>query len=366
MPSARVVRSLGVERLGKMYFHHYEEGPLENGRFRVNTLFTGFSAGTELTFVKGSNPYLSARWDEQLCAFSPDEPGTRYPLPFLGYMEVARVSGSRTSVVSEGELVAMTYGHKTGHTADPRHEFFVPLPHDFDPVLGIFVAQMGPICANGLLHAAAELVGVDVRSLGDGVSGRNVLVIGAGMIGLLTALFSRRCGASGILVADPSPFRRERAQALGFAAADEAQAWRQCKERWSHGGQERGADIAFQCRARSASLHSALRALRPQGSVIDLAFYQDGANELRLGEEFHHNGLSIRSAQIGRVPRGLAFAWSRHRLALETIALLRANGQLVRDYLITHLMPLEEAPALIADLLAHRRDFLQIVFRIGA
>ncbi len=54
------------------------------------------------------------------------------------------------------------------------------------------------------------------------------------------------------------------------------------------------------------SLHTALKALRPQGTAIDLAFYQGGADALRLGEEFHHNGLSIRCAQINRVPRGLA------------------------------------------------------------
>jgi hypothetical protein len=62
-----------------------------------------------------------------------------------------------------------------------------------------------------------------------------------------------------------------------------------------------------QCRANAASLNAGLRALRPQGTVIDLAFYQSGAEALRLSEEFHHNGLSIRSAQIGRVPQGLSF-----------------------------------------------------------
>lgn len=62
MSEMRTVRSLGVERPGQLFFFSYEESPPEQGQFRVSTLFTGFSAGTELTFVKGSNPYLSARW----------------------------------------------------------------------------------------------------------------------------------------------------------------------------------------------------------------------------------------------------------------------------------------------------------------
>ena len=367
MSEPRVVRSLGVECAGRMCFSSYEEGPLLAGHFRVDTLYTGLSAGTELTFFKGSNPYLNARWDEQLGLFRAGEPGMRFPINFLGYMEVGRVSESRTPAVAAGEVVAMAYGHKTGHTADAMHEFFVPLPAGLDPVLGIYVGQMGPICANGLLHAAADLVGQDVRDLGDGVRGRNVLVMGAGVVGLLTGLFARRHGAADVAVADPTPERLGAARALGLTTVDENEidAWRFCKERWHHGPNDRGADVVFQCRGRAASLQTALRSLRPQGSVIDLAFYQGGAPELRLGEEFHHNGLTIRCAQIGRVPRGLAHTWSRMRLARETIELLQAYGPLVREHVVTDIVPFDDAPELIAALAARKRHVIQAVFQVG-
>src|SRR5215210_1353265 len=327
-----------------MFFYSYEEGPPSDGQFRVETLFTGFSAGTELTFVKGSNPYLNARWDARYGLFLPGEAGIQYPVPFLVYMEVGRVTQSLTTAVRDRDLVAMTYGHKTGHTANAGEELFLALAPEIDPLLGIYVAQMGPICANGLLHAAAELVGTDLRDLGDGVRGRNVLVIGAGVVGLLTALFCRYCQAADLLVIDPSPYRRSKAEAMGFAASDEHEMWRVAKERWNHGGGDRGADIALQCRANAASLHEGLRALRPQGTVIDLAFYQGGAEALRLGEEFHHNGLTIRAAQIGRVPRGLGFAWNRHRLARETVALLQAESRPILDHVISDMVPLDAAP----------------------
>ena len=291
-----------------MRFYTSEDGPLPDGHFRVDTLYTGFSAGTELTFFKGSNPYLQSSWDEQLCVFREGQPSASFPITALGYMEVGRVSETRTPAVQVGEVVAMTYGHKTGHTAHPLQDFFVSLPDDLDPILGIYVAQMGPICANGLLHAAADLMGQGVHDLGDGVRGRQVLVMGAGVVGLLTGLFALHHGAASIAVADVSPARLEAAQALGFRAIDqtESEVWRHCKERWHHGPNDRGADVVFQCRGQAAELQTALRSLRPQGTVIDLAFYQGGALEVRLGEEFHHNGLAIRCAQIGRVPRGLS------------------------------------------------------------
>jgi glucosyl-3-phosphoglycerate synthase len=93
-------------------------------------------------------------------------------------------------------------------------------------------------------------------------------------------------------------------------------------------------------------------AVRPQGTVIDLAFYTDGAEAVRLGEEFHHNhnGLTLRSAQIGRTPRGTAGHWGRHRLSAETIRLLRTRGSDIPEHLVTDVVPLDEAPFGVGDL----------------
>jgi threonine dehydrogenase-like Zn-dependent dehydrogenase len=287
-------------------------------------------------------------------------------MAFLGYMEVGRVASSGTPAVKEGDLVAMAYGHKTGHRANARGDFFAVMPEGMDPMLGVYGAQMGPICANGLLHAAAEAVGPDVRTLGDGVRGRVVLVMGGGVVGLLTALFAKRCGAAEVVVADPSPFRLERIEKLGLTPHQEQDVWRYCKERWGHGPNDRGADVVFQTRAKSAALHESLRALRPQGTVIDLAFYVEdgGAPDLRLGEEFHHNGLTVRCAQIGRVPRGTAGAWDRARLARETFDLLEEEGNAIRQHVITDVVAYEDAPAFVGELAKTRRDFLQIVFKV--
>ncbi len=367
MTEPKRIRSLGVEREGKMFFFEYDDAPLREGEFKDETLYTGFSAGTELTFFKGTNPYLHSSWDADFGLFREGEPGAKFPVNFLGYMETGRVVESRTPVIRVGETVAMTYGHKTEHIANPLHEFFVPVPEDIDPILGIYVAQMGPICANGLLHAAADSVGQNVSDLGEGVRGRNVLITGAGVIGLITGLFALHHGAANVAVADSTPERLAAARALGLTSIDEneTEVLRYCKERWHAGADDRGADIVFQCRGQAASLQTALQSLRPQGTVIDLAFYQGGLPEVRLGEEFHHNGLKIMCAQIGRVPRGLAHLWNRRRLALETIELLRAKGKLIREHLITDVVPFDDAPDLIADLSARRRHVLQAVFEVA-
>ncbi|RYE65675.1 MAG: zinc-binding alcohol dehydrogenase, partial [Rhizobiaceae bacterium] len=168
-----------------------------------------------------------------------------------------------------------------------------------------------------------------------------------------------------VIVTDPSEFRRQKAEAMGLQAMTEEHAWQHAKARWHDGAMGRGADLVFQTRAYSGSLNTALKALRPQGTVIDLAFYQGGADQLRLGEEFHHNGLNIRCAQINRVPRGLGALWNRGRLARATVDLLRTHGDIIREQMITHVIPMDDAPAFLTDLIENRPEFLQVVFKVG-
>ena len=360
----RQIRSLGVDAPGRAAFFDYDEGPAGQGQVRLDTCFTGLSAGTELTFLKNTNPYLFSSWDAEAGVFRDGAPALRYPVPFLGYMEVGQVIDAPDGGFAVGQMVAGTWGHKTGHTAAAVDGGLVVMPDALDPVLGVFVAQMGPIAANAILYADALAHGRTPVAFGAGVAGRRVLVWGGGTVGLMTALFARAAGAAEVIVAEPSVFRRHVAGKLGFDACAEDDAWQRAKG-WGQAG-DRGADLVFQTRAHGHSLHLALRALRPQGTVIDLAFYQGGTPELRLGEEFHHNGLSLIAAQIGRVPAGLSDTWTRKRLCDETLALLLAQGIAIRAALITHVVPFDEAPRFLEHLLADRPEFLQIVFATGA
>ncbi len=363
MNAPRIVQSLGVQAPGQPALFRLQEPAPSAGELWLETCYTGLSAGTELTFLKGTNPYLHARWDQEWGVFREGEPSATYPVCVLGYMEVAQVVESRSPAFGEGQLVGAAYGHRTGTSVHPQRQLVVPLPDGLDPLLGIYAAQMGPICANGLLHAAAESTPGEVTSLGDGVRGRRVLVLGGGVVGLLSGLFAAHHGAD-VVLADPDPMRLAAARGLGLHVVDDRDvpAWQECKDRWRHGPRDRGADLVLQCRGQAASLQTALQALRPQGSVIDLAFYQGGAADVRLGEEFHHNGLTIRCAQIGRVPHGQAPAWNRRRLAEETLEVLTAHADRIRHHLITDVVPLADGPNLMTELAARHRATIQAVF----
>src|ERR1700755_2719586 len=110
--SERQIHSLGIESEGRAYTFPYNEGDPPQGHVRLQTLYTGFSAGTELTFMKHTNPYFHSRWDGERGVFIAGEASLDYPVPFLGYMEVARVVDSRSPAFRRGEVVATTFGHK--------------------------------------------------------------------------------------------------------------------------------------------------------------------------------------------------------------------------------------------------------------
>jgi threonine dehydrogenase-like Zn-dependent dehydrogenase len=314
--------------------------------------------------VKGTNPALHRRWDPELGLFMPGAPDAGYPIDKFGYMQVGRVTDTATAAVQPGDLVAMTYGHRSAYRADALSDRFVILPSSVEPVLGIYAAHMGPICANALLHAAADTHGTDVRGLADGVRGRRIAVTGAGVVGLLTALFARMHGAGSVVLVEATPSRRKAAADMGFDVVDpgDVDPAVVLKSRWRHGAGDRGADVVFQCRGQASALALALRVVRPQGTVIDLAFYPGGSEEVRLGEEFHHNGLSLRCAQIGRVPRGTGHLWDRERLSSETLTLLAAHGEDIAKHIITEYTPLSEAPETLVRLASSRHNGLQLVF----
>ena len=59
---------------------------------RISTLFSGVSAGTELSQYRGTNPFMQRRWDPDVRLFkAATEPSWTYPVRNLGYEEVGEI-----------------------------------------------------------------------------------------------------------------------------------------------------------------------------------------------------------------------------------------------------------------------------------
>ncbi|CAM3178231.1 2,3-butanediol dehydrogenase [Prescottella defluvii] len=109
--------------------------------------------------------------------------------------------------------------------------------------------------------------------LADVQPGAYVLVLGAGPIGIATALNLRAGGVDRILLSEPSPTRRAVAQSLGFDAVDPAVQDPAAAVFERTGGV--GADVVFECAGVAAAVQTALGSVRARGAVILLATYKE-------------------------------------------------------------------------------------------
>ena len=264
----------------------------------MRTWYSGVSAGTELTAYRGTNPYLTRTWDPELPPVPGRAPDLRLPAWWLGLLrggEVVEVADGVTDV-TPGQVVHGIWGH--------RSDAVVPADavrgrlDGVDPVAGCF-ARVGAIALNAVLAADARI-------------GDRVAVFGQGVIGLLATRLPTLAGAEAVAV-DVNPRRLETATAMGAVATVDAgvDGGAGAAVRALPGG---GVDAAIELSGSDRALHEATRAVVVDGVVVASGFYQGGAANLRLGEEFHHNRVRIVASQIGGTPVALGARWNQGRL----------------------------------------------------
>ena len=330
-------------------FAEEDDRPLAPHELRLRTLFSGISAGTELTGYRGSNPYLHKRWDADRRLFLSDEhTQIAYPFNGWGYEEVGEIVeiGADVAGLALGQRIYGTWGHRTSHvvTADyarPR----ILAPH-VEPILGIF-SQIGAIAFNGILDAQINL-------------GETVAVFGLGVVGQLVAQLARLSGAQ-VIAVDPIESRRALAQRLGAhtvldpAIGSPAEA---IKDQTSG----RGADVCVESSGSTTALNEAVRACAYSAKVVAMGFFQGQAQGLLLGEEFHHNRINIVGSQIFGVSPELKYRWDVNRLATTFMGLV-ADGRLDLRPVITHVAPFAEAAMLFELLDARPGEAMQAVMQ---
>jgi 2-desacetyl-2-hydroxyethyl bacteriochlorophyllide A dehydrogenase len=317
------------EGRGAVALREEADPPLGADDVRLRTLYSGISAGTELTAYRGSNPYLDKGWDADRRLFVPgDDASIRYPVSGWGYEEVGSVEevGDGVEAVGLGQVIWGTWGHRSRVVVKQAWAAARVLPAGTDPLVGVF-SQIGSIALNAVLDANVHL-------------GETVAVFGQGVPGLLVTQLLRISGAT-VIAVDAIPRRLELSRSLGadhvvdFAADSPAEIVKGLT-------QQRGADVSIEISGSSAALHEAIRATAYNSRVVASGFFQGPATSLALGEEFHHNRIEVVCSQISGVNRALDHRWDEARLQ-RTFMALAAERRVEVHPLISHTFPVERA-----------------------
>ncbi|WP_150307897.1 zinc-dependent alcohol dehydrogenase [Planctomonas psychrotolerans] len=313
---------------------------------RIATLYSGISAGTELTAYRGSNPYLNKKWDEGRRLFVDGSTSFEYPVNGWGYEEVGEVCeiGSDVTSVSVGDVIWGTWGHRTETVQKAERAARRILPPGVDPRIGVF-SQIGAIALNVVLDADIHV-------------GETVAVFGLGVPGQLVAQLARLNGAR-VIGVDGVASRRELATRLGADVVVDATEGG-VAERIRSLTDGRGADVCLEVTGNYHALHEAIRSVAYSSRVCVAGFMQGEGAGLRLGEEFHHNRVAVIASQISGVAPVLRHRWDEHRLQTTAVG-LAVDGRLRVTDLITHEMPLESGREAFELLDSTPQNVLQVV-----
>ena len=177
--------------------------------------------------------------------------------------------------------------------------------------------------------------------------GERVLVLGQGIVGLLTTALLSRFPLADLVTVDPVPSRRERSCLLGARSL--------APEEFDFQGEF---DLVYELSGSPLSLNRAINACRFHGRVVIGSWYGSKRAEIDLGGYFHRNRIQLLSSQVSTLDPVLSGCWSKGRrlqLAQDSLALVRP------EQFITQRFPLEEAARAYELLDRHPEQALQVV-----
>ena len=273
----------------------------------VRALASGVSRGTEALVWSGRVP------PGQFEAMRAPLMGGSFPFPVkYGYSVV----GARDN----GERVFVLHPHQDRFLAPAA--LCVPVPDAIPTPRAVLAANMET--ALNLYWDAAPL------------AGERVLVIGAGVVGLLAAYLLAHVPAARVTVVDVNPAREILARRMGcaFATPDAAP-----------GEQE----LIVHASASEAGLRLALDRAAFEARIIEASWYGDAAPAVPLGEAFHARRLRLIATQVGAVAPAMRGRRTHAQRLATALALL---DDPVHDMLLEGPTRFQDLPEAMARILA--------------
>ncbi|MDE2199839.1 MAG: dehydrogenase [Rhodospirillales bacterium] len=282
------------------------------GERRVRMLASGISRGTEAIVFAGRVPA------SQHAAMRAPLMAGDFPFPVkYGYAAVGALEGGGPD---DGGRVFVLHPHQDVFNAPAA--MCIPLPAALPTARAVLGANMET--ALNIFWDAAPL------------AGERMMVIGAGVVGLLAAALLARVPGGGVTVVDIDPARRRLAEQFGcrFALPPEAP-----------GEQE----LIVHASGSAEGLALALQRAAFECRIVEASWFADAAPAIALGEAFHARRLRLVASQVGAVAPAMRGRRSHaERLAL-ALALLDNPAY---DALLEAPTPFAALPGRMAHLLA--------------
>ncbi len=284
---SRMARSLWYPKKGVVELRAGPLPPPGPGEARVRTLFSGISRGTERLVFSGA--VGESEWQRMR---GPMQEGA-FPFPVkYGYCAVGVVEEGPTEL--RGKTVFCLHPHQDYFNAPAEALAVVP---EAVPARRATLAANMETALNALWDAGAG-------------PGDRIVVVGAGVVGLLVASLAARLPGATVTAVDVDKSRRPILEALGadLATPDKAPS---------------EADIVVHASATAAGLNTAITCAGPEGTIVEMSWYGDKPVTVDLGGAFHSRRLKLISSQVSLISTGRRLRWDyrrRREMALSLLA----------------------------------------------
>jgi threonine dehydrogenase-like Zn-dependent dehydrogenase len=181
--------------------------------------------------------------------------------------------------------------------------------------------------------------------------GDRIVVIGAGLLGLLIAALAAELPGTEVTVVDAEPSRATIAELIGARFVNEDEFRGNCRDE---------ADIVFHASATAAGLSLALACAGFEATIVEMSWYGDAPVSAPLGHGFHANRLRLISSQVGHVAPSRRPRWPLARRLGKALDLL-SNDRF--DALITEEVSFDVLPRELPRILAPGAQGLATVVR---
>ncbi len=316
---------------------------LKDDEVLVNTICSAISAGTEMLVYRGEFPHLADLHD----SVSSD---LNYPLAY-GYACAGKVMDIGKSVNSNWlNRFVFSFRPHSSHFVT-KTESLISIPDSLTPETACFLPNMET--AVNLVQDGAPIVG------------ERVLVLGQGVIGLLTSSLLSEFPLESLVTVDNYELRRNALNVesqkskvgdfrLSIFDPSKKDFHQQVKSVL-----QSGADLTFELSGSPSALNDAIALTAFSGRVVIGSWYGQKRAEIDLGGAFHRSRIILISSQVSTISPELSGRWDKSR---RFDVAWKALEKIKPEKWITHRFALSDAEKAYRLLDENPQETIQVIF----
>jgi 2-desacetyl-2-hydroxyethyl bacteriochlorophyllide A dehydrogenase len=252
----------------------------------IQTLYSGISSGTEMLFYRGLMP-TDTEFDSNIPSL---QHRLNYPFKY-GYCSVGTVLETKNKNL-KNRLVFVLNPHE--HYFCAKEDQLLLIPEQISAQEALFIPNM---------ETAINLV-LD----GSPLIGERVLVLGLGIVGLLTSALLHQFPLTTLAGVDLYTQRLQWAKELGMHLALNAKQSDLEQQLKAH-----SFDLIYELTGNPEALNSAIASAIYEGRIVLGSWYGTKPCTLDLGGKFHRNRIKIIASQVSTIASELQGRWTKAR-----------------------------------------------------